>query len=458
MPFDPTIAAIRFGTGLSARLPAPVSVAAMLAALTGPDLAAQALPIPGFSAARPDLASFRLLLQARRRAQGTTDEALLQAEFLAMRDASRAARLAHFQATLLRGVQTADGLRERLTLFWADHFTVRARENFAAHLVAPFVADAIRPHLTKHFADMLRAVITHPMMLIYLDQIRSAGPNSPAAGRGGRGLNENLARELLELHTVGVDGRYDQTDVRELAELLTGLVWTAADGFHFNPRWAEPGAETVLGVTYDAAATLDTVLAALDGLAAHPDTGLHIARKLAVHFVSDTPDPGLVTDLAAVFARTGGDLLAVTAALLDHPAAWSPEPAKVKPPFDYVQSALRALDVPVAAVAGLTARRMVRLFGTPLTLMGQSWEEPPGPDGWPEAAAAWITPQAMAGRIDWAMTAPGALLPGLPDPRAFVRTALGPTPPEAVLFAAEAAESTAEGIGLILASAAFQRR
>ena len=458
MPFDPTLAAIRFGTGLSANLPPPIGIAAMLAALTGPDLMAQAFPIPLSANAEPSIAAFRALSRARRAAIGTDQEETIETAYRDIRIAARSARLDFFQATLARGIETQDGLRERLMLFWADHFTVRAKDAFATYLVAPYAADAIRPNLTGRFADMLKAVILHPMMLVYLDQTRSMGPNSPAAGRRDRGLNENLARELLELHTIGVNGPYSQDDVRELAELLTGLVWHPDSGFAYDPSHAEPGAETVLGVTYGEEATLDNVLAALDGIAAHPATAQHIARKLAVHFISDTPDPGLVADLAAVFTDTGGDLLALSTALLNHPAAWDPVLHKVKPPFGYLQSALRALGVPGAQVIDLNLRETERLLRLPLTVMGQKWEEPPGPDGWPEEGAAWVTPQGMAARINWAMTMPERLLPDLPDPRDFVHTALGPTPPEPVLFAAQAAENVTVGIGLILSSSAFQRR
>ena len=458
MSFDPTLAAIRFGTGLSVHLLPPVAVAAMLDMVTGPDLAADAFPIPLSADAEPRLADFRALSRARRAAVGTDQQADIETAYRDIRIAARTARLGFFQATLARGVATQDGLRERLMLFWADHFTVRARDAFATYLVAPYAADAIRPHLTGRFADMLKAVVVHPMMLVYLDQTRSMGPNSPAAQRRDRGLNENLARELLELHTVGVNGPYTQDDVRELAELLTGLVWHPDSGFAYDPRHAEPGAETVLGVTYGQDSSLETVFAVLEGIAAHPATAQHIARKLATHFVSDTPDPGLVASLTAVFSDTGGDLLAVTAALLNHPAAWDPTLHKVKPPFGFVQSALRALGVPGQAITALDLRQTERLYRLPMKVMGQTWEEPPGPDGWPEEAAAWVTPQGMAARINWAMTMPERLMPALPDPRDFVHTALGTNPPAPVLFAAQAAESVPEGIGLILSSSAFHRR
>jgi len=459
LPFDPIIAATRFGTGLSPVLPAPASVAAMLAALAGPDLMARAHPIAGFAAARPSVADFRAANRARRAARDTDQAAAVEAEYDALRADAGALWLAQFGTSLARAVMAPDGLRERLVTFWADHFTVRARNSFGSHLVTSYVEDAIRPHVTGRFATMLRAVTTHPMMLAYLDQSESIGPNSQIGQRRDRGLNENLAREVMELHTLGVGGPYTQADVRELAELLTGLGWDPDTGqMTYRANQAEPGAETVLGQTFSDQARIETVDAALDALAAHPATASHIARKLAVHFIADDPDPALVAVLDAAFRHSGGDLLAVTSALLDAPQSWAAPARKVKPPTGFVISALRALDVPVATIIQTDLREARRRFINPLTVMGQPWEDPGGPDGWPEAAADWITPQFMAGRIQWAMNAPERLLPDLPDPRDFVLTALGPGAPDPVVFAAGAAEDRALGIGVILASAAFQRR
>lgn len=458
MPFDPVIAATRFGTGLSPRIAAPVSAQAMIDLLAGPDLAARDWPIPGLAAAEPPVAAFRALNRLRR-----SDDPAVAAEAAAAMEAARARaadlRLATFGANLARGMTTADGLRERLVRFWANHFTVRSRNGFTHHLVAPYVEDAIRPHVLGPFSALLRAAITHPMMLSYLDQSESMGPNSPAAQRRDRGLNENLARELLELHTLGVDGPYGQQDVRELAELLTGLVWDTdgSGGVAYRPGQAEPGAETVLARTYAPDAALSTVHAALDDLAVHPATARHLSARLARHFIADDPPADLVETLAARFTATGGDLMAVTRALLDHPAAWSPERLKVLPPFDFVTAALRVLDVAPTLVASRDLRWSRRLLQNPLATMGQGWEAPPGPDGWPDRAADWITPQFMAARIDWAMRMPERLLPALPDPRSFAEAALGHVPGP-VALAAAAAEDRPTGIGLVLASAMFQRR
>jgi uncharacterized protein (DUF1800 family) len=457
IPFDPTLAAIRFGTGLSPRLPPPESVEAMIDAMAGPDQVAREYPIPRFAEATPSFATLRAAIAAQRNVTGAAAEAGL-AVYRALQGEARETRTRSFEALIARGARARHPLRERLALFWADHFTVTARNANTRHLVQPFVEEAIRPHLAGRFADMLYAVTTHPMMLLYLDQQSSVGPNSPEGLRRGRGLNENLARELLELHTLGVSAGYSQTDVTELAELLTGLNWQIDTGEVFRPRWAEPGAETVLGRVYPEEASLSTIREVVEALAVHPSTATHMAGKIARHFVSDEPDPALVTHLAEAWTFWQGDLGAVTAALLQHPAAWAPERQKVRRPIEFIIATLRALDVPVEGY-GLRNRRKERdLFRRPLAGMAQPWEMPPGPDGWPEAGTAWITPQALATRISWAMQAPARLTQALPDPRAFVDHALGGLASAELRFAAGAAQGRAEGVGLVLASPEFQRR
>jgi len=458
MPFDPTLAAIRFGTGLSPRVAAPGSTAQMLDALTGPDHAATRWPVPAYDTVTPNRAEARDAGRLRRQSAGTPQEAEAEAAFQAQRRAMFNAKWRFLAAVAARHVGTEDGLRERLTLFWADHFTVRARNAQGEHLVTPFVESAIRPHVAGHFADMLKSVILHPEMLIYLDQVRSMGPNSEAAQQRDRGLNENLARELLELHTVGVDGPYTQADVRELAELLTGLGWNIDRGVHFRADHAEPGSETVLGTTYAADARLSTIRAALDDLAVHPASAVHLSRKLAVHFIADTPDPALVAAMTDRYLQTGGDLLAVTREMLSHPAAWTPDLTKAKPPFAFITSALRALGYDADTLAALDEQGVRRLIGNPLGLMGQPWEDPGGPDGWPEEETAWITPQGLSARIGWSMRTPRQTIDPLPDPRDFVQTALGTAAGQIVTFAASAAESRQEGVGVVLASVDFNRR
>lgn len=459
MTFDPHIAATRFGTGLSPRVAPPESVAAMRAALTGPDRAAEAAPIDGFEThlirARTHWAALRDLRPRRAAGDAEADAAIkaIRRERVAIRDAS-------LRATLVRGMVTSDGLRERLTAFWADHFTTRSTTGPLQMGDGAFVEDAIRPRIAGRFADLLVAAVTHPVMVSYLDQSWSTGPNSKAAQDGrsvNAGLNENLAREVLELHTLGVDGPYDQRDVRQLATLFAGLGHSLETGRVFRPARAEPGEKTVLGRVYGGGRPgLDDIEAVLRDLAAHPATAAHLAHKLAVHFVSDTPAPALVAALRDAWRDTGGDLLAVTEALLTHPAAWDPAPRNVKPPLLFVTSALRALGTPPQTVAGLARGRTRRMLDRPLDHMGHDWQAPPGPDGLPEADTDWISPPALAARVQWALSVPERLGP-LPDPRGFVTDAFGDRAPEPVRFAARAAETRREGIGLVLISPAFQR-
>lgn len=459
MRFDPEMAAIRFGCGLSPSLPAPRSADEMLSRLAGPDHAARAFPMPGYEVA---LDNRRKVRAARRAYKAATVDAERETLKQEMRQARRAAfqdGATWFGQTLLRRALAEDGFRERLAAFWADHFTAAGRSGLMRDAHALYAEEAIRPHVAGRFADMLRAAETHPMMLAYLDQRRSTGPNSRRAARRGEktGLNENLAREMLELHTLGVGGPYTQRDVRQLAELLTGLTYTRR-GMRFRPGMAEPGAETVLGRDYGGGkARLEDIFAALDDLARHRATAAHLSRKLAVHFVSDTPDAGLVADMTARFLETDGNLTELYAAMLAHPAAWMAEGGNVKQPMDFVGSALRALDIGPRHMPLDRLGRMRGLFLGPLELMGQSWGRPGGPDGWPEADGAWITPQRLAARLQWAMTVPFRLRGVLPDPRDFVAVALGGRASDAVRFAASAAETRAEGIGLVLASPDFQR-
>jgi uncharacterized protein (DUF1800 family) len=464
MRFDPLIAETRFGSGLSPSLAPPGSTAEMLTRLTGPDEAAARFPIAPF---QPKMARIRAFSAARRRRRRASTESAREAAndmVRTLRQGFRAEWAEEFGHTLLRRALSPDGFRERLCGFWSDHFTAEGINVLTRLSHASYVEEAIRPHVAGHFADMLRAVATHPYMLWYLDQANSMGDNSLAAQKGRRkgGLNENFARELLELHTLGVGAGYTQADVRELAELLAGLSLSmkeGEEGFVFKESFTEPGAETVLSQRYGGPGKgqLAEIHAVLDDLARHPATARHIARKLAVHFVSDTPDPALVTALEAAFRDSDGHLPTLYAALLDHPAAWDPARRNVKRPVDFIASSLRALDIHPKHVPTGNARLIRRQLADPMALMGQPQGRPGGPDGFPEADIDWITPQRLAARLQWAMVMPFQLMRLLPDPRAFVEAALGPDAPEPVRFAARAAETRAEGVGLVLASPAFQR-
>jgi uncharacterized protein (DUF1800 family) len=448
------IAAIRFGIGLPLPRAAPADPDGMLALLAGPDLAAAARPLPGTRAALEIVVA---ALQARRASRQEGMSATVDAMRDQTREQSRAFVLQAARVQIARALDAPDGLRERLVRFWTDHFTVRARATADGPLPPAMIEDAIRPNLTGRFADLLVAVTLHPAMLTYLDQNSSIGPNSTIGQRRRRGLNENLARELIELHTLGVGASYSQTDVRELAELLTGLGIDGVNGTVFRTDWAEPGAETVLGQSYDGDG-IAPIVDLLHDLALRPETAAHLARKIAVHMVSDTPDPGLVTALTGVWIDTGGDLMAVYAALLHHPAAWGDRLEKMRQPHDLMLAGLRALGVTGDDVLALPERAFRRQVLGRMAAMGQPVTGPRGPDGWPEEPEAWITPQLLAARINWAIEAPGRLVRELPEPVALAQRALGPLAEGRLMWVVERAETRAEAVGLILASPQFNRR
>jgi uncharacterized protein (DUF1800 family) len=457
-PSFPTLAAIRYGYGLSPIIAPPQSVDDMLASLNGPDVIARDLPIVPFATrAEEEVAMGKLRRARRKKVEGA------RAELKILNRIAQDEQMRELRVSLLRPAIASDGFRERLVRFWADHFTVAAKGKGLRYVTTGYIEDAIRPRVTGKFSDMLRATTTHPAMLVYLDQIRSVGPNSKIGKKLNRGLNENLAREVMELHTLGVGASYTQADVRQFAELLTGLFYNYRKGFSFRPSAAEPGAEIVLGKSYGGPrGSLDDIYAVLDDLARHPDTANHIARKLVVHFVADQPDPKLVDHVAAAYRASDGDLMSVYAALLEHPAAWENPGGKAKRPFDFIASSLRALGVGTNGigadvVADMSIRKSRLYFQAPLQIMGQPWLVPPGPDGWPENLEDWITPQGLAARIQWALVAAG-LWGNNMDPTKFAATALDDMADEELLRVVGFAESRIEGIALALASPEFNRR
>ncbi|MEM9010216.1 MAG: DUF1800 domain-containing protein [Pseudomonadota bacterium] len=448
-----TIAAIRFGYGFRPGTPPPAGPEDLVAQL-GDTAADDAF------ADLPDVPARIGLMQAYRAGIRAVREGNAEGE--AAREAAAEAiwqqRAADDLTRLGAAMESPAGLRERLFAFWCDHFTVVGGNRRRYLLDAAMEVEAIRPHLNGRFADMLRAVSTHPAMLEYLDQTASIGPNSPVAQRRGGGLNENLAREILELHTLGVDGSYTQADVREFAEALTGFS-VRRSAFVFDPRRAEPGTETVLGTRYGQArgrATLEDAVAILEDLAVHPETARHIARKLATHFVADDPPEALVAHLEAAYRASDGDLGAVHRALIEHPDSWAGLGGKVKQPFDFIASSLRALGLGRRELRRM-GRRAWPFLNRGMQVMGQPLRRPGGPDGWPEMAESWITPQGLAARIDWAGRAARRFGRNL-DPRDFLRTALDDAASQELGFAVGAAETRLEGVVLVLASPEFNRR
>ncbi len=442
-----SIAAFRFGYGFRPG-EVPPDADAMLAGVTRETRRAAAAPslLPAREAAFRDWRDASHDPRARADGEVLAAARGIQRQFAADR-----------QARVVRAVLSPAGFYERLVWFWTDHFTVSAVGMRARAVAAAYEADAIRPHVGGSFGKLLRAAVLHPAMLDYLGQARSVGPHSPVGRATGAGLNENLARELLELHTVGVDAHYTQRDVHQFAELLTGLtVDPDGSGTVFRGRRAEPGAETLLGTRYGGGPPSEAhINKALADLATRPETAQHIARKLAVHFVADTPDPDLVAHLSATFAATGGDLMAVYGALLEHPASRAPLGAKVRQPFDYVVASLRAAGPRnPAALAALTARSDP--VGA-LVAMNQPIWAPPGPNGWPEPAAAWISPPGLTARVNWASQL-AEILAERVDPRRFLQQALGDAARPATTTVVGAAAERWEGIALVLASPEFNRR
>ncbi|WP_158234124.1 DUF1800 domain-containing protein [Oceaniglobus indicus] len=452
---DATIAAIRYGFGLRAS-PQPASPTAVLKSLMDADRVVQAYPTTDLDQAR------QMLLRAKEARIAARDgDPDAQKASDAARDAIRALPREVLRATLARICDADAPMRERLTRFWVDHFTVALTSDAAAALIGSFIDDAIRPNLTGRFADLLRAAVTHPAMLVYLDQVGSIGPGSRVGRKRKAGLNENLAREVLELHTLGVGAAYTQDDVRQFAELLTGLWFGPDRHIPFRPGWAEPGGETVLGRTYgsDDPARVADIHAALDDLSVHPDTARHVSRKLAVHFVADTPSDALVDRMTSAWMATGGDLMAVYESMLDHPEGWGPVGGKAKQPLDFIASSLVALGLSGQDVMALDRKLLRQSVMRPMRLMGQRFLRPAGPDGWPEEAEAWITPLGLAQRIRWGEQMPRRLVAGpLPDPREFLDAVLADAAGERLSWAVGASETVPQGVALVLYSPQFNRR
>jgi uncharacterized protein (DUF1800 family) len=360
----------------------------------------------------------------------------------------RALFRAEVKAELGNALTTPAPFRERLVWFWSNHFTVSIRGGIAAAACA-FVEEAIRPHVTGRFEDMLVAVMRHPAMLRYLNNAGSVGPDSPAGKGGKHGLNENLARECLELHTVSPGGGYTQADVTSFAKILTG--WSidlrdATPGFRFRPAAHEPGTQIVMGQSFPEGE--DGGLAALHFLAGHPATHRFLAAKLVRHFVADEPSPDAVRRIEGVLRDTNGNLGAAAAALTTLDAAWQPA-AKLRTPQDFVIATLRALDLPQEQ------RETLNLQGV-LAGMGQPYQGAPQPNGWPDRAGDWAAPEAMMRRIDWAYGVSGRV--GTRDVVDLAALNLGPLLHDDTLQAVRRAGSRREAMTLLLTAPEFQRR
>ncbi len=358
-------------------------------------------------------------------------------------------------ARIRRAVESRCGLVERLVAFWSNHFCVSvAKSQFARISAGAFEREAIRPHVLGRFSDMLLAVESHPAMLHFLDNAQSIGPDSAAGLRQHRGLNENLAREIMELHTLGVDGGYTQADVTNLARILTGWTSVGAAGgrgtpgsFTFNAGAHQPGPQVLLGRTYaeEGAAQGE---AALADIARHPATARFIATKFARHFVADAPPPALVARLAETFRAKDGDLRALTIALIDSDEAWSTPLTKMRSPYDYL--------IAVDRLMGHLPEEPGQRLG-PLNLMGMPLWTPPGPNGFADTVATWAAPEGMKLRLEYAAQLANRLRDP-PNPSELLDAAFGTAASPDTRQAVARAETRQQGLALLLMAPEMQRR
>ena len=303
---------------------------------------------------------------------------------------------------------------ERLAGFWSNHFAVAGGKGEVAPLAVPYENEAIRPHVFGRFGDMLAAAAFHPAMMEYLDLGSSIGPGSRIGMAKGRSYNENYAREVMELHTVGVNAGYRQDDVVQLSLALTGWSVDRAEGtVVFRSDAHEPGTRTIMGRTLDDDGNVQGP-EALAMLATHPRTGPRICRKLAVHFMGDEPADALVAAMSAAWRSSGGGLPQVYSAMLAHPASWDARPGRFKPPEAFVVSCARALR---------SSEAPERLIAT-MNSLGQKPFSAQAPTGYPESSVAWLTPGAMVARLQAAADM-AARAPTTEDPVAWLTGIVG---------------------------------
>ena len=467
---EAALALHRFGLGPRAGSIAAIASdprGALLAELNSPDAARISDPALMTSA---DAARAALKFQQERRAQRQADRAARaaanqQPDMKAGEDATPPSMqqnagpplpqrlyLDEAKARIHAALAAKIGFAERLAWFWSNHFCVSADKGGVRPICGAYEREAIRPHVLGRFHDMLLAVESHPAMLIYLDNARSIGPNSLAGTRQKRGLNENLAREILELHTLGVRTVYKQEDVTSFAKVITG--WTVAPlrqdparagEFAFNPRMHEPGAQIVIGKSYpeDGVQQGRGVLAML---ARHPATAKHVATKLACHFAADEPPPALVARLSKRFLDTDGNLKEMAKALVASPEAWDSARPKLKRPGEWIISAMRAGGVVPADIGPVMQAH--NLLGEPL------WR-PPAPNGFADESAPWL--DGLTQRLDIANQF-ARRVGAEADPRDVFEQALAPLASTETRQAILRAESRPQALALLFMAPEFQRR
>ncbi|AWW74270.1 hypothetical protein CD351_07490 [Erythrobacter sp. KY5] len=385
-------------------------------------------PTPAAIAAREDVSDkpgevLQMLRRLRRERQRSGGETAMTG--MSMEDGAIPTEVRQSYMNAGRFLRTDIGLRtnvaiasdtpfaERLVHFWSNHFSVSAQKPGTHYQVGAHEFHAIRPHVFGRFSDMLKAAVLHPAMLLYLDQFQSVGPGSrfmqsrrrrsQGADGGPQGLNENLAREIFELHTLGVDGGYSQVDVTEFAKALTG--WTLSgigrierfaeekpNGSAFVAPAHEPGSRQIMGQTYRDTGS-DQALAVLDDLARHPSTARFIATKLARHFAGDEPPTSLVARLEEDFLTTGGDLASLTRTLVNAPESWVARPVKYRQPYEWLVASLR--------LTGVDELDFRRITGA-LDQLGQLPWRAPSPAGYDDLEGSWAGPDALFRRVELA--------------------------------------------------------
>jgi len=341
------------------------------------------------------------------------------------------------------------GFVERLVWFWSNHFCVSADKDVA--MAGAYEREAIRPHVLGRFADLLQAVESHPAMLFYLDNVESMGADSIAGINRDKGLNENLARETFELHTLGVRSGYTQADVTNFANVLTGRTWVRPDDpthggeFVFIKRLHQPGDQVVLGNRYPDTG-VDQGRGVLADLARHPATVHHIAEKLARHFIADEPPPTLVAKLTNTFRDTDGDLKQLARSLVLADESWSAQRQKLKPPAEWIAGVIRLTGTQSNIPIGRIMMVQVAL-GAPL------WR-PPAPNGYPDTEAAWLdgVPRRIEIATDFAGRAPHT------EPLELLESGLGPLASPATRDTVARAESRPQALALLVMAPEFLRR
>jgi uncharacterized protein (DUF1800 family) len=473
LDYSPAIAANRFGLGAKPGELGVIGADArgwLEAQLRGP---APLVPAAGLRASADilsDAAAIRQQLKSQRQAPAapgagaaSPDSAAALAFVMRLPQLFRPIYIAEVQARLRNAIATERPWIERLVYFWSNHFAVSIDKLAVLGVAGTLEREAIRPHLLGNFRALLLAVEQHPAMLLYLDNQRSVGPNSVLAQRAARrqrtlGLNENLAREILELHTLGVDAGYTQTDVTSFAKVLTGWSLGGGDGagptqagttgqFLFRPLLHEPGAQTVFRRRYGQSDQAQG-RAVLNDLALASPTARHIATKLARHFIADEPPPAAVARIAEAFERSGGDLPQVYRALMSCEEAWRVPLAKYKTPQDYLLSVFRGLQLPVA-----DAPRSIAGFD----LLGQRQFAPGSPAGWPDRSDDWDGASALMKRIEFADSV-AQRLGGTRTVAELGPQLLGATYSDQTRSALLHAATDAQALTLLLTAPEFMRR